>query len=49
MWGFALLFTIGIVVTLGLGLIPLLPLGMLYLCILYRYLLEIPQETLPRR
>lgn len=49
MWGFALLFTIGVVVTLGLGLIPLLPLGMLYLCILYRYLLEIPQETLPRR
>lgn len=49
MWGFALLFTIGVVVTLGLGLIPLLPLGMLYLCILYCYLLEIPQETLPRR
>lgn len=49
MWGFALLFTVGVVVTLGLGLIPLLPLGMLYLCILYRYLLEIPQETLPRR
>ena len=49
MWGFALLFTIGVVATLGLGLIPLLPLGMLYLCILYRYLLEIPQETLPRR
>ena len=49
MWGFALLFTVGVVVTLGLGLIPLLPLGMIYLCILYRYLLEIPQETLPRR
>lgn len=48
-WGFTLLFSLGVSVTLGLGLIPLLPLGLIYSCILYRYLLEVSQDTPPLR